>query len=247
MASAQSETPPSQRRLPGDTIDSLTHEFRFGNFEGQLTVGFYEGRDPAMIQMSASKQPPVVNGLLSVLSDTATLALQYGVPLEEMIRRWKGKSFEPSGLTRRPQISYARSVVDYVAQYLGQVAQQPEDRRATLAFSDQDDLSLSTHKVTVGQMWLYLTIGTENKSPRTVRQVSMDAGKEGGIIDGLLKTVGETASLALRYDVPLKEVVELWRGYGFPPDGFTQNPDIPHAKSIPDYVARFLELRFLQQ
>lgn len=247
MTSAQPEIPPSQRRLPKDTIDALTHEYRLGNFQGRMTVGFYEGRDPAMISLSASKEAPVVNGLLSVLSETTTLALQYGVPLEEIITRWKRKGFEPSGRTSHPQIPSARSIVDYAAQYLELVAEQPEDRKATLAFPYQDDERTLSHKMTIGSMWGYIAVETGKDAPGAVRRVTIQIGKEGGIVDGLFESVGEIASLALHYNVPLKELVETWKGYSFEPSGFTQNAEIPHAKSVIDYVGRFLELRFLQR
>ncbi len=69
--------------------------------------------------------------------------------------------------------------------------------------------------------------------------------KEGSTISGLMDTIATMTSYSLQYGVPLKFLVDKFSHSRFEPSGFTQNPDIPIAKSITDYVFRWLGLNFL--
>jgi ribonucleoside-diphosphate reductase alpha chain len=69
--------------------------------------------------------------------------------------------------------------------------------------------------------------------------------KEGSTISGLMDTVGVLTSMALQYGVPLEVLVSKFSHVRFEPSGFTKNPDIPMAKSLIDYIFRFLGTRFL--
>jgi ribonucleoside-diphosphate reductase alpha chain len=69
--------------------------------------------------------------------------------------------------------------------------------------------------------------------------------KEGSTISGLMDTVGVLTSMALQYGVPLEVLVSKFSHVRFEPSGFTRNPDIPMAKSLIDYIFRFLGARFL--
>src|SRR5439155_137036 len=67
----------------------------------------------------------------------------------------------------------------------------------------------------------------------------------GSTISGLMDTIGVLTSMALQYGVPLEVLVSKFSHVRFEPSGFTKNPDIPMAKSLIDYVFRFLGARFL--
>ena len=69
--------------------------------------------------------------------------------------------------------------------------------------------------------------------------------KEGSTVSGLMDTFATTVSVALQYGVPLKDLVNKFAHVRFEPSGFTGNQEIPIAKSIVDYIFRWLGSRFL--
>jgi ribonucleoside-diphosphate reductase alpha chain len=69
--------------------------------------------------------------------------------------------------------------------------------------------------------------------------------KEGSVVSGLMDSFATSVSLALQYGVPLKVLVDKFSHTRFEPSGFTGNPNIPIAKSIIDYIFRWLSLKFL--
>jgi ribonucleoside-diphosphate reductase alpha chain len=78
-------------------------------------------------------------------------------------------------------------------------------------------------------------------------EVFLKMAKEGSTISGLMDSVAILTSIALQYGVPLKALVDKFSHTRFEPAGFTQNPEIPFAKSVIDYVFRWLGMRFLQE
>ncbi len=71
--------------------------------------------------------------------------------------------------------------------------------------------------------------------------------KEGSTISGLMDAFATMVSLSLQYGVPLKALVDKFSHTRFEPSGFTKNPEIPIAKSITDYIFRWLASKFLSQ
>jgi ribosomal protein L1 len=78
-------------------------------------------------------------------------------------------------------------------------------------------------------------------------EVFITISKEGSTIRGLMDSVAVLTSLALQYGVPLEDLVRKFRGVHFEPGGFTNNPELPQASSLVDYVFRWLEARFIAQ
>src|SRR5947199_8821857 len=72
-----------------------------------------------------------------------------------------------------------------------------------------------------------------------------DIGKEGSTLRGMMNSFATAISMALQYGVPLETLVEKFSYMRFEPEGITQNPEIPFAKSMPDYIMRWLASRFL--
>src|SRR5207244_84912 len=72
-----------------------------------------------------------------------------------------------------------------------------------------------------------------------------DIGKEGSTLRGMMNSFATAISIALQYGVPLETLVQKFSYMRFEPEGITQNPEIPFAKSMPDYIMRFLASRFL--
>src|SRR5215813_4366050 len=79
----------------------------------------------------------------------------------------------------------------------------------------------------------------------TPGEIFIKMAKEGSTISGLMDTIATLTSLALQYGVPLEALVSKFGHVRFEPSGFTKNPEIPYAKSLTDYIFRFLGMRFL--
>ncbi|RMG46950.1 MAG: vitamin B12-dependent ribonucleotide reductase [Acidobacteria bacterium] len=118
-AAAKTETArPLRRRLP-DERESITHKFSIAGHEGYITVGLYpDTRQPGEIFVVMAKQGSVVSGLMDSFATAISLALQYGVPLEVLVRKFSHVRFEPSGFTNNPEIPIAKSIVDYIFRWL---------------------------------------------------------------------------------------------------------------------------------
>ena len=100
-----------------------------------------------------------------------------------------------------------------------------------------------THKFSVGGHEGYITVGMyEDGSPG---EIFMVMAKEGSTISGLMDTIATSVSIALQYGVPLGTLVDKFAHMRFEPSGFSKNPEIPIAKSIVDYVFRWLASKFL--
>ncbi len=72
-----------------------------------------------------------------------------------------------------------------------------------------------------------------------------DIGKEGSTLRGMMNAFATSISVGLQYGVPLETLVRKFSYMRFEPEGITQNPEIPFAKSMPDYIMRWLASRFL--
>jgi ribonucleoside-diphosphate reductase alpha chain len=99
------------------------------------------------------------------------------------------------------------------------------------------------HKFDIAGHEGYIHVGSyEDGSPG---EIFIKIAKEGSTISGLMDTIGILTSMALQYGVPLEVLVNKFSHVRFEPSGFTKNPDIPIAKSLIDYIYRFLGTRFL--
>ncbi len=109
---------PMRRRLP-DTRASITHRFNVAGHEGYLTVGLYDDGRPGELFIVMSKEGSTIGGLMDSLGTAISVALQYGVPVESLVRKFEHQRFEPMGITNNPDIPFARSLVDYIFRWLG--------------------------------------------------------------------------------------------------------------------------------
>ena len=108
---------PYRRHLP-DERRSVTHKFRVGEQEGYVTVGLYDDGTPGEVFVTISKEGSTIRGLMDSVAVLTSVALQYGVPLEDLVRKFRAVHFEPSGLTSNPDIPIASSIVDYIFRWL---------------------------------------------------------------------------------------------------------------------------------
>jgi ribonucleoside-diphosphate reductase alpha chain len=101
-----------------------------------------------------------------------------------------------------------------------------------------------THKFSIGGHEGYITAGMYEDG--TVGEIFItDVGKEGSTLRGMMNSFATAISIALQYGVPLETLVQKFAYMRFEPEGITQNPEIPFAKSMPDYIMRWLASRFL--
>ncbi len=108
-----------------------------------------------------------------------------------------------------------------------------------------DERQAVTHKFSIAGHEGYVTVGLyEDGQPG---ELFLKMAKEGSTVSGLMDTIGIMSSMALQYGVPLKALVDKFSHTRFEPAGFTNNPEIPMAKSVTDYVFRFLGNRFLNE
>jgi len=106
-----------------------------------------------------------------------------------------------------------------------------------------DERKSITHKFSVAGHEGYITVGMYPDG--TPGEIFITMSKEGSTLSGLMDAFATAISLALQYGVPLKVLVDKFSHMRFEPSGFTNNPDIPIAKSIIDYIFRWLGKKFL--
>lgn len=103
---------------------------------------------------------------------------------------------------------------------------------------------LPRHKFKIGGAKFYLHVGVTADGTRPV-EIFLKGSKSGSTLRGMLDAWAMSVSNALQHHQPLEEIVRLHEGSRFEPAGMTGNPDIPVCSSVPDYVVRFLALKFL--
>ena len=108
-----------------------------------------------------------------------------------------------------------------------------------------DERRALTHKFSIAGHEGYLTVGMyEDGQPG---ELFITMAKEGSTVSGLMDAFATAISLSLQYGVPLKVLADKFSHTRFEPAGFTNNPDLPIAKSLTDYIFRWLALKFLPQ
>ncbi|WP_445148527.1 vitamin B12-dependent ribonucleotide reductase [Baekduia sp. Peel2402] len=131
---------------------------------------------------------------------------------------------------------FAAAVKDEVAKQLAAIGprrnKMPRERQSI------------THKFNIGGHEGYITAGMYEDGQ--VGEIFItDVGKEGSTLRGMMNSFATAISIALQYGVPLETLVSKFAYMRFEPEGITQNPEIPFAKSMPDYIMRWLASRFL--
>ncbi len=109
--------PPARRRLP-DTRAAYTHKFEIAGHEGYMTVGVFEDGQPGELFVTMAKEGSTIGGLMDTIGALTSMALQYGVPLDGLVKKFAHQRFEPSGYTRNPDIRNASSIIDYVFRWM---------------------------------------------------------------------------------------------------------------------------------
>jgi ribonucleoside-diphosphate reductase alpha chain len=145
LASARAEASrPHRRRLPAERT-AVTHKFEIAGHEGYLTVGLYPDGQPGEMFIRMAKEGSTVAGLMDSFAISVSVALQYGVPLRDLVNKFAHVRFEPSGFTGNPEIPIAKSIVDYLFRWLGARFLPAHEREALgiIGRSDQGRGTLS--------------------------------------------------------------------------------------------------------
>ena len=106
-----------------------------------------------------------------------------------------------------------------------------------------DERRAITHKFSVGAHEGYLTVGLYDDGPPG--EIFITMAKEGSTVSGLMDSFATAVSLALQYGVPLKVLCDKFSHMRFEPSGWTNNPEVRYAKSIMDYIFRWMAYKFL--
>jgi ribonucleoside-diphosphate reductase alpha chain len=112
-------TQPLRRRLP-ETRKAVTHKFDIAGHEGYLTVGLFEDDSPGELFITMAKEGSTIGGLMDSVATLTSMALQYGVPLDALVKKFSHQRFEPSGFTKNPNIRNCSSIPDYVFRWMSQ-------------------------------------------------------------------------------------------------------------------------------
>ena len=99
--------------------ESITHKFSIGMQEGYITAGKYEDGSLGEIFLTdIGKEGSTIKGLMNAFATAISIGLQYGVPLEDFVKKFSYMRFEPEGITRNPEIPFAKSLPDYIMRWL---------------------------------------------------------------------------------------------------------------------------------
>ena len=115
----------ARHRLP-DERQSITHKFDIAGHEGYITVGLYEDGQPGELFLTMAKEGSTISGFADAFAQAISYALQYGVPLQDLVDKFSHVRFEPSGMTKNPDIRFAKSIVDYIFRWLAAKFLSPE-------------------------------------------------------------------------------------------------------------------------
>jgi len=116
---------PVRRKLP-DERRAITHKFDIAGHEGYITVGLFEDGQPGEIFLVMAKEGSTISGFADAFAQAISYALQYGVPLQALVDKFSHVRFEPSGMSRNPEIRFAKSIVDYIFRWLATKFLSPE-------------------------------------------------------------------------------------------------------------------------
>ena len=97
---------------------AITHKFDIAGHEGYITVGLFEDGQPGEIFLVMAKEGSTISGFADAFAQAISYALQYGVPLQDLVDKFSHVRFEPSGMTKNPDVRFAKSIVDYIFRWM---------------------------------------------------------------------------------------------------------------------------------
>jgi ribonucleoside-diphosphate reductase alpha chain len=207
--------------------DSQVFDCAYKPAKGKRSIS-WEGH----VKMMSAVQP-FISGAISktvALSNNATVDDIEKVYMTSWKLGLKAIAVYRDGCKRQQPINMSRAAP---------IADGPKDPRRRLPDTRQS----ITHKFSVGGQEGYITVGMYDDG--TPGELFCVMAKEGSVVSGLMDCFATSVSIALQFGVPLQILVNKFAHTRFEPSGFTSNKEIPIAKSLVDYIFRWLELRFL--
>ena len=126
---------PVRRRMPRERR-SITHKFSIGGHEGYITAGMYDdGQVGEIFLTDIGKEGSTLRGMMNSFATAISIALQTGVPLETLVRKFSYMRFEPEGMTSNPEIPFAKSMPDYIMRWLASRGSSTSSSRRSSASS----------------------------------------------------------------------------------------------------------------
>jgi ribonucleoside-diphosphate reductase alpha chain len=157
VAQAKAEVGPARRRMPRER-QSITHKFSIGGHEGYITAGQYEdGTIGEIFLTDIGKEGSTLRGMMNSFATAISISLQYGVPLETLVRKFCYMRFEPEGITTNPEIPFAKSMPDYIMRWLAS---------RFLDVDTQEELGILTPEVRARKMGQDTVTGMEGGTAR---------------------------------------------------------------------------------
>src|SRR6185312_13024336 len=130
---------PKRRKLP-DERNAITHKFDIAGHEGYITVGLFDDGTPGEIFLTMAKEGSTISGFADAFAQAISYALQYGVPLQVLVDKFSHVRFEPSGMTKNPEVRFAKSIVDYIFRWMATKFLSPEAQyRAGVNMREEPD------------------------------------------------------------------------------------------------------------
>ncbi len=186
------------------------------------------------IRMMGAAQPFISGAISKTVNMPADAAVDDVT--EAYIEAWrdglKAIAIYRDGCKQTQPLNTGKSV-----EVVAKVEARPTRRRL------QNDCKSERHKFEIAGHEGYIHVGFYEDG--TPGEIFIKMAKEGSTISGLMDTIATLTSMALQYGVPLEVLVNKFAHVRFEPSGFTKNPEIPMAKSLTDYIFRFLGSRHL--
>ncbi|WP_420237096.1 vitamin B12-dependent ribonucleotide reductase [Telmatobacter bradus] len=245
--------------LPNDaTVEDVANAYTESWRRGIKAVAIYrdgsKGTQPLNTSMDEKKEPSA----LEAVAARALSALAAGQPVAEADRQaLEAKPAEKVEVTAK-QVAAAASAFQDALEEIARAAQVPLLEAKPVARAEAQDLNAPpravrhrlpeerasiTHKFSIAGHEGYITVGLYPSGQPG--EIFIKMAKEGSTVSGLMDAFATSISLALQHGVPLKVLCEKFAHTRFEPSGWTGNEQIGYAKSLMDYLFRWLNLRFL--
>jgi ribonucleoside-diphosphate reductase alpha chain len=165
---------PVRKKLP-ITAPSIRHKFNVAGHEGYLHMGLYEDGNPGELFVDMSKEGSTVGGLMDAIGVLTSIALQYGAPRDQIVKKLKGQKFEPRGLVLEgdKRIKTADSLVDYIFSYMGEMfpnGEKTSEKSETAPLKTTNVVDFVKNKV----------LSTASPTPEKTQEVSDSKEELGG-------------------------------------------------------------------
>src|SRR6476469_7413234 len=142
LAAAELVKSPIRRKLP-DARHALVHKFDIAGHEGYITVGLFADGQPGEIFLVMAKEGSTISGFADAFAQAISYALQYGVPLQALVDKFSHVRFEPSGMTKNPDVRFAKSIVDCIFRWMATKFLSP-DAQFRAGVNVREDYTAST-------------------------------------------------------------------------------------------------------